>query len=106
MVHIRLANPVELLHGGQKGEKEPKTSWLLTFVGLAALAGGYFVAVYFKSPLNALLLFFVAVFLVILGTFCLFTAGSIALDVYKRQAVLVVAGLAARLWRSFRTRGK
>ena len=31
MVHIRLANPVELLHGGQKGEKEPKTSWLLTF---------------------------------------------------------------------------
>lgn len=79
MVHIRLANPVELLHGGQKGEKEPKTSWLLTFVGLAALAGGYFIAVYFKSPLNALLLFFVAVFLVILGTFCLFTAGSIAL---------------------------
>ncbi len=71
MVHIRLANPVELLHGGQKGEKEPKTSWLLTFVGLAALAGGYFIAVYFKSPLNALLLFFVAVFLVILGTFCL-----------------------------------
>lgn len=79
MVHIRLANPVELLHGGQKGEKEPKTSWLLTFAGLAALAGGYFIAVYFKSPLNALLLFFVAVFLVILGTFCLFTAGSIAL---------------------------
>lgn len=33
MVHIRLANPVELLHGGQRGEKEPKTSWLLTFAG-------------------------------------------------------------------------
>ena len=35
MVHIRLANPVELLHGGQKGEKEPKTSWLLTFVAVS-----------------------------------------------------------------------
>lgn len=106
MVHIRLANPVELLHGGQKGEKEPKTSWLLTFVGLAALAGGYFIAVYFKSPLNALLLFFVAVFLVILGTFCLFTAGSIALlkvlrrrksFYYKPGNFIAVSGMMYRM---------
>lgn len=106
MVHIRLANPVDLLHGGQKGEKEPKTSWLLTFVGLAALAGGYFIAVYFKSPLNALLLFFVAVFLVILGTFCLFTAGSIALlkvlrrrksFYYKPGNFIAVSGMMYRM---------
>ncbi len=31
-----------------------------------------------KDPISAMLLFFVAVFLVIIGTFCLFTAGSIA----------------------------
>lgn len=79
LVHIRLANPVELLHGGQKGEKEPKSSKFITLAGIVALVGGYGIAITFKSPLEALLLFFVAVFLVILGTFCLFTSGSIAL---------------------------
>ena len=45
-VHIRLANPVELLHGGQKGEKEPKTSWLLALLwAWPRWAGGYFIAV-------------------------------------------------------------
>lgn len=76
---VRTANPVELLHSGQKGEKEPKASWLLTLIGLIALGGGYFIAVYFQNPSQALLLFFVAVLLVIVGTFCLFTSGSIAL---------------------------
>ena len=75
---VRTANPVELLHGGKTGEKEPKASWLLTLLGIAALGGGYFIALYFKNPIQALLLFFVAVMLVILGTYCLFTSGSIA----------------------------
>lgn len=75
---VRTANPVELLHGGKTGEKEPKSSWLITLTGIAALGGGYFIAIYFKNPLQALLLFFVAVMLVILGTYCLFTSGSIA----------------------------
>lgn len=74
---VRTAKPIELLQGGQKGEKEPKSSWLLTLVGVAALGGGYFIAIYFQNPIQALLLFFVAVLLVILGTFCLFTSGSI-----------------------------
>ena len=75
---VRTANPVELLHGGKTGEKEPKASWLLTLTGIAALGGGYFIALYFKNPIQALMLFFVAVMLVILGTYCLFTSGSIA----------------------------
>ena len=75
---VRTANPVELLHGGKTGEKEPKASWLITLIGIAALGGGYFIALYFKNPIQALMLFFVAVMLVILGTYCLFTSGSIA----------------------------
>ena len=75
---VRTANPVELLHGSKTGEKEPKASWLLTLIGIAALGGGYFIALYFKNPIQALMLFFVAVLLVILGTYCLFTSGSIA----------------------------
>lgn len=75
---IHLAKPIELLSGGQVGEKEPKTKWLLTLIGLAALIGGYIIANTTESPLAALYMFFIAVILVIVGTYCLFTAGSIA----------------------------
>jgi len=76
---IRLAKPIELLKGGQVGEREPKTKRLLAAVGLLAMGGGYAIALVTESPLSAIPLFFVAVLLVILGTYCLFTAGSIAL---------------------------
>ena len=45
----------------------------------AALLGGYAIALTTRNPVNALMLFFVAVILVMLGTYRLFTAGSIAL---------------------------
>jgi putative ABC transport system permease protein len=38
---IHLAKPIELLRGGQVGEKEPKTKWLLTLIGLICLVSGY-----------------------------------------------------------------
>jgi len=75
---IHLAKPVELLQGGNLGEKEPKTKWILAIIGVACLGTGYFMALTVKSPLEALTLFFIAVILVICGTYCLFTAGSIA----------------------------
>lgn len=71
------AKPIELLKGGQVGEKEPKSKWVLTVIGILALAGGYGIAVLVKSPLAAIFLFFIAVILVILGTYLLFTTGSI-----------------------------
>lgn len=76
---IHFSNPVELLKGGQLGEKEPKTKWGIALIGFITLAGGYFIALWVKSPLAALNLFFIAVILVIIGTYALFTAGSIAL---------------------------
>jgi len=76
---IHLSNAVELLMGGNVGEKEPKTKWLLAVTGVLCLGMGYYIAVTTESPLAALNLFFVAVILVIIGTYCLFTAGSIAI---------------------------
>ena len=67
------------LSSSHTGEREPKASWFLVVVGVLSLAWGYYTAVTVNDPLNALLLFFLAVLAVILGTFCLFTAGSIAL---------------------------
>lgn len=77
LFQLRKADPVELLHGGNIGEQEPKSKWFLTFIGVAALAVGYGIALVTKSPLEALGSFFIAVLLVIVGTYALFTAGSI-----------------------------
>ncbi len=76
---IHLAKPIELLRGGQVGEREPKTKWILVLIGVATLAYGYYIALVTESPLAALNKFFLAVLLVIVGTYALFTAGTIAL---------------------------
>lgn len=79
LFQIRLANPIELLRGGSAGEKEPKTKVILALVGVITMAAGYYLAVSTKNPLEAINTFFVAVILVIIGTYALFLAGSIAL---------------------------
>lgn len=79
LARIHLSNPVELLFSNTVGEREPKTKWVLVVIGILTLAAGYGIANVVQQPLSALLLFFVAVILVIIGTYCLFTAGSIAL---------------------------
>lgn len=76
---IHVANPIELLRGSDVGEKEPKTKWIMTILGVLCLAAGYYIAVITKDPVAAILLFFGAVILVIVGTYLLFTTGSIAL---------------------------
>lgn len=79
LLQIKLANPIELLRGGNQGEKEPKTKVVMTIVGVIALGGGYYIAQTTESVLASLGMFFIAVILVIVGTYALFTAGSIAL---------------------------
>ncbi|HBN84341.1 MAG TPA: cell division protein FtsX [Clostridiales bacterium] len=76
---VRLSKPIELLKGSNVGEKEPKTKVLQTIIGLLCLGAGYYIALTTESPLEALTLFFVAVVLVMIGTYSLFTAGSVAL---------------------------
>lgn len=78
-VRLSRLKPVELLHSGAVGEREPKSRRLLAAFGAVCLLGGYGIALAVKSPLSALLLFFAAVVLVIIGTHCLFSAGSVVL---------------------------
>lgn len=74
---IKIANPIELLKGKNVGEKEPKTKIVMAIIGFITLAVGYYIALVTYAPLQALNKFFFAVLLVIIGTYCLFTAGSI-----------------------------
>lgn len=103
---VHLSKPVELLKGGNVGEKEPKTKWIMTLAGVICLGIGYYIALTTEAPLAALNLFFIAVILVIAGTHLLFTAGSIALlkmlrsnksYYYKTRHFISVSGMIYRM---------
>ena len=79
LLRLGRVKPIELLKGGETGEREPRTKWLLALLGLVTMGAGYVLSITVQDPINALGLFFLAVVLVIVGTYCLFTAGSIAL---------------------------
>lgn len=79
LLQIRIVSPIELLHGSNQGEREPKTKWLLAIVGAILLGTGYYIAQTTGNPLDAMTKFFFAVVCVVLGTYGLFIAGSIAL---------------------------
>ena len=105
-MQIKLANPIELLRGTSVGEREPKTKILMTIIGVVCLAIAYYIAITTENPLNVLTLFFVAVLLVIIGTFALFTAGSIALlkllrnnkkFYYNKRHFMAVSGMLYRM---------
>lgn len=78
-IRVRIHQPIELLKGENTGEKEPKTRYVTAIIGVICLAAGYACAIFTKDAVSALELFFVAVLLVIVGTYLLFMAGIIAL---------------------------
>lgn len=79
LLQVKLSKPIELLHGGETGEREPKAHWFLAVLGALLLGTGYTMAVTIQDPLSALVFFFVAVILVILGTYLLFITGITAM---------------------------
>lgn len=79
LLQVKLSKPIELLHGGETGEREPKAHWFLALLGALLLGTGYYMAVTIQDPLSALVFFFVAVILVILGTYLLFITGITAM---------------------------
>lgn len=83
---IHMANPVELLQSEAAGEKPPRANWILAVLGVGMLAIAYYLAVSIQQPLSAMLWFFIAVLLVIFGTYLLFIAGSVAVcRILKRK---------------------
>ncbi|WP_300971417.1 ABC transporter permease, partial [Faecalibaculum rodentium] len=76
---VNVSSPIELLHAQAEGEREPKNRWLLALGGVISLGAGYGLALWVQNPMDAFVLFFLAVILVIVGTYLLFSAGSIAL---------------------------
>lgn len=109
LLRLGRVKPIELLKGSESGEREPRTKWLLAVVGVLTMGAGYVLSFTAHDPINALFLFFLAVLLVIVGTYCLFTAGSIALlkalrknkkYYYRTKHFTAVSGMLHRMKRN------
>ena len=79
-------NPLQLTKDGLKGEKKGRFLVIQTFLGLGAMGYGYYLALSVQNPVIAIMSFFLAVLLVILGTYLLFNAGTtVVLQLLKKR---------------------
>ena len=78
-IKIRVSRPLELLREKKSGEKTGRFLSVRALIGVAILGSAYYISQSIESPIKALGWFFVAVILVVIATYILFDAGSIAL---------------------------
>ena len=76
-VSVLRSNPVELMRASRSGEKPPRANALKALLGIAMLAAGYVLALRVRNALSAFTMFFIAVLLVIGGTFQCFSSASV-----------------------------
>ena len=76
---LYMSHPLELLKEKKKGEKQGRFVAVRAIVGFVMLGTAYTMSQAIESPGKALLYFFLAVVLVVIATYILFDAGSIAL---------------------------
>lgn len=109
LIQVRHTRPLELLRSESAGEKPPRANYLLGFLGLALLAGAYYMAVTISNALSAFTWFFVAVLMVIAGTYLVMISGSVVLCrllqkwkgyYYKKQHFVSVSSMAYRMKRN------
>lgn len=105
-IQVRLSKPIELLKGEEIGQKEKRSTVLLAIIGLGLLGTGYYLAVTIENAMAAISVFFVAVLLVIGGTYYTFRAGSIVVlkllkknkkYYYKTNHFITVSGMIHRM---------
>ena len=86
LVQVGKANPIQLMSEAKSGEKQPKLLPLWSLLGALTLGGGYWLALTTKFNIEIFTNFFLAVALVVVGTYFLFTSGSIVfLQFMKRR---------------------
>lgn len=105
-LQVRLANPIDLIHGEQKGEKKLRGVVPITVAGVLCLGAAYYFSITVESNALAIMIFWPLVVLVILGTYALFLAGSQFLlralrsnkrFYYKPRNFITVSGLIHRM---------
>ena len=106
---VRFSRTINLINSDKAGEKPPKANWFVGILGVLFLLAGYVLALKIKQPLSALLVFFAAVILVIIGTYLVLIAGSVLLCrilqknkryYYKTNHFVSVSSMAYRMKRN------
>ena len=109
LVTICKTNAAALLRSESYGEKPPKANWAFGLAGFVILGTAYYIAVTIKQPLTALAVFFVAVLMVIVGTYLIFISGSVLLCrmlqrnkryYYQKNHFISVSSMAYRMKRN------
>lgn len=78
LVKIHISNPIELVRSEAVGEKAPKANWIFALAGAIFIGIAYYLAITITNPIMAIYGFFIAVIMVIVGTYLLFISGSVA----------------------------
>lgn len=108
-VRIGRLSAIDLLHSEKQGEKPPRANFVFALVGLILLAIAYYIAVTTQAGIEIVGNFFLAVLLVIIGTYMLFVSGSVALCrllmknkryYYKANHFVSVSGMTYRMKRN------
>lgn len=106
VISIYRTDPIALLRSAKEGEREPKSKWFIALIGLVTLLSGYCLSWTVQTPRDAVSVFFPAVLLVMIGTYCLFISGSIVLlkllrkkksFYYKPKNFISVSGMMYRM---------
>ena len=109
VIKIARLRIVALLKDENKGEKEPKSRWILAIIGLGLIGYGYYTAQTVQNPIKAITVFFFAVIAVIIGTYLVFMAVSITVlkimknnknFYHKPKNFISVSGLLYRMKRN------
>ncbi len=74
---IKFASAVSLLKSENVGEKPPKGNWFFGILGVLILAAAYVLVISIADPIAALVFFFLAVIMVIVGTYLIMISGSV-----------------------------
>lgn len=71
------SSSLDLLREESKGEKEPKSNLFFAIAAVILLGAGYYIALTVDNPISALLKFFIAVLLVIFGTYLFYISFTV-----------------------------
>lgn len=104
--------PLSFIQEGRAGQKAPRFPILLGIFGIICIGAGYYISITTQNPLQAFRVFFLAVFLVIIGTYAAFSvivSGILKLlqknksFYYKKSNFTAVSGLIYRVKNSANT---
>ncbi len=109
LIKLHRSTAIDLVGSESRGEKPPKTNPVLGIAGIIILIAAYYLSLSIEDPISAFTTFFIAVVMVILGTYLVFISGSVLLCrllqknksyYYKPQHFVSVSSMAYRMKRN------